>query len=75
PDSRPLLGRIAAPTLVLVGEGDLITPVAEAQEIAAGIGPSARLVVVPGAGHLSTLEAPERLSQELANWLGAPAGR
>ena len=58
PDSRGDLAVIHAPTLVLVGEGDELTPPALAQEIAAGIS-GARLVVVPGSGHLSTLEQPQ----------------
>lgn len=70
PDSRPVLAGIAVPTLVLVGEEDLITPVAEAREIAEGIGAAARLQVVPGCGHLSTIEAPEALTRELVDWLG-----
>ena len=70
PDSRPGFGAISMPTLVLVGEEDVITPVAEAQEMAAGIGTRANLVVVPGCGHLSTLEAPEAVTQELLAWMG-----
>jgi pimeloyl-ACP methyl ester carboxylesterase len=70
PDSRPGLAAIAVPTLVLVGEEDLITPPGEAQEIAAGIGAAARLVTVPGCGHLSTLEVPEVVTGELLAWLG-----
>lgn len=58
------------PTLVLVGDADALTPPAEAQEIAEGIGEKARLVVVPGCGHLATLEAPEAVTAELAAWLG-----
>jgi len=70
PDSRPGLAGIAVPTLVLVGEEDEITPPTEAQEIAQGIGAPARLVTVPGCGHLSTLEAPETVTRELQAWLG-----
>jgi len=70
PDSRPGLAAIAVQTLVLVGEEDLITPLGEAQDIAEGIGARARLVVVPGCGHLSTLEAPEIVTAELMAWLG-----
>ena len=70
PDSRPGLSAIKVPTLMLVGEEDLITPPAEAQEIVAGIGASARLVTVPGCGHLSTMEAPEAVTRELLAWLG-----
>lgn len=70
PDSRPGLSAIAVPTLVLVGEEDAITPPAEALEIAQGIGAAARLVAIPGCGHLSTLESPEAVTAELLAWLG-----
>jgi pimeloyl-ACP methyl ester carboxylesterase len=70
PDSRPGLGAIGVPTLVLVGEEDLITPPSEAQEIAAGIGAAARLVTLPGCGHLATLEQPEAVTRALLAWLG-----
>lgn len=70
PDSRPGLAGIAVPTLVLVGEEDEITPPTEAQEIAGGIGAPARLVTVPGCGHLSTLEAPDAVTRELLAWMG-----
>lgn len=70
PDSRPGLGAIDVPTLVLVGGEDLITPPGEAEEMAAGIGANARLVTVPACGHLSTIEAPERVTRELLGWLG-----
>src|SRR6266850_7719123 len=52
-DSRPVLGSIRCPTLVLVGAQDEPTPPHLADEIAAGI-PGARLVKVPECGHLST---------------------
>lgn len=69
PDSRPGLSAITVSTLVLVGEEDALTPPAEAREIADGIGANARLVVLPGCGHLSTLEAPEIVTKELLDWL------
>ena len=68
PDSRPGLSAITCPTLVLVGDGDELTPPALAQEIAQGI-PSARLETVPDCGHLSTLERPEAVTQKLVDWL------
>ncbi len=68
PDSRKTLAAITCPTLVLVGEEDQLTPVEMAQEIAEGIAGS-RLAVVPGVGHLSTLEAPDRVTAELRSWL------
>jgi pimeloyl-ACP methyl ester carboxylesterase len=68
PDSRRLLGAIKCPTLVLVGEGDELTPPELAREIADGIS-GAKLVVVPDCGHLSTIERPEPVNAALAAWL------
>jgi len=68
PDSRPLLGAIRCPTLVLVGDGDVATPPEVAREIAAGIAGST-LVVVPQCGHLSTLERPQEVNAALSDWL------
>ena len=70
PDSRPLLAGLSIPVLVLVGQEDEITPVAEAQEMAGLVGARGRLAIVPGSGHLSTLEAPEVVTAELLRWLG-----
>lgn len=70
PDSRPVLAGLSIPTLVLVGEEDEITPVAEAREMAGLAGAGARLAIVPGCGHLSTLEAAEIVTAELLRWLG-----
>lgn len=67
-DSRPLLGAIACPTLVLVGMQDAITPIEMAQEMADAIR-HARLVMVPETGHLATLEAPVHVNAALARWL------
>ena len=68
PDSRPGLGAIACPTLVVVGEGDEATPPELAREIAAGI-PGSRLVAIPDSGHLSTLEQPAAVTKALVEWL------
>jgi pimeloyl-ACP methyl ester carboxylesterase len=67
-DSRPGLSAISCPTLVLVGDGDELTPPAAAQEIAAGIS-GARLAVIPECGHLSTLERPEAVNAALVEWM------
>lgn len=64
PDSRPYLASIRCPTLVLVGDSDVLTPPEHAQEMATGI-EGARLVVVPECGHLSTLERPEAVTDAL----------
>jgi pimeloyl-ACP methyl ester carboxylesterase len=70
PDSRPGLAAIACPTLVLVGDGDALTPPALAREIAAGIRGS-RLVVIPECGHVSTIERPEAVTSALVEWMQA----
>jgi pimeloyl-ACP methyl ester carboxylesterase len=70
PDSRPLLASIRCPTLVLVGEGDELTPSDLAKEITGGIA-GARLVVVPNCGHLSTIEQPDAVNAALTEWLRA----
>jgi pimeloyl-ACP methyl ester carboxylesterase len=68
PDSRPLLASIRCPTLVMVGEGDELTPPELAKEICTGVS-GARLVVVPDCGHLSTIEKPEAVNAALAEWI------
>jgi pimeloyl-ACP methyl ester carboxylesterase len=67
-DSRPGLGAIGCPTLVLVGDGDLLTPPELSAEIAGAI-PGARLVVVAGSGHLSPVDQPEEVTKALVEWL------
>ncbi len=71
PDSRPGLGSVNCPTLVLVGDSDEPTPPELAREIAAGI-PNAKLIVIPDSGHLSTLEQPQAVTQALVNWMRLP---
>jgi pimeloyl-ACP methyl ester carboxylesterase len=68
PDRRALLTAIGCPTLVLVGDADLLTPPALSQEIVAAV-PRARIAVIPDCGHLSTLEQPEAVTAELVRWL------
>lgn len=70
PDSRPDLARIGVPTAVICGDADELTPQDRHAEMADAI-PGATLAVVPGAGHLATLEAPDALSALLRGWLGA----
>src|SRR5476651_331668 len=67
-DARPLLASIRCLTLVLVGEGDELTPPELAKEIAGGIS-GAKLTLVPECGHLSTIEKPEAVNAALAEWL------
>lgn len=57
-DSRPVLPAVQAPTLCLVGDADDETPVAYSRAIVELV-PGAELQVVPGAGHLLNVEAPD----------------
>lgn len=68
PDATQGLGSIACPSLVLVGEQDPLTPPQLAERLAEGI-PGARLVVIPGAAHLSNLEQPEAFNEALGVFL------
>jgi pimeloyl-ACP methyl ester carboxylesterase len=67
-DSTDLLPTIACPTLVLVGEHDVLTPPDVARDYASNI-PNAQFVVIPDAGHLSNLEQPEAFVQALSGFL------
>ncbi|NNM62287.1 MAG: alpha/beta fold hydrolase [Steroidobacteraceae bacterium] len=68
PDSRPSLGHIRCPTLVVVGDADELTPPALAAEMAEGID-GARLLTVPQCGHLCTLERPRPVTDALMDLL------
>ena len=74
PDSMPLLPTLGGtPVLVVAGAEDQIIPRDRAQALAEAI-PGARLVVLPGVGHLSPLERPEAATAALADFL-ATIGR
>jgi len=68
PDSTPLLSTIHCPALILVGDEDLVTPKAAADEMHHGIAGS-QLAVISGAGHLSNLERPDAFNDALARFL------
>jgi 3-oxoadipate enol-lactonase len=71
PDSRATLATVTVPTLVLVGDEDVLTPVAEAEGIVAALGPQAhaKLEIVQGSGHASCLERPAAVTHVLADFL------
>jgi YbgC/YbaW family acyl-CoA thioester hydrolase len=69
PDSTTLLPTLGSlPALVIVGEDDQLTPPPLAHAMADLLA-AARLSVVPGAGHLPTLERPEFVSAKLGEFL------
>ncbi|MBX3235730.1 MAG: alpha/beta fold hydrolase [Nitrospiraceae bacterium] len=73
PDSTPLLGTIASPTLVIIGDEDHTTPLADATLMAERI-PGAKLAIIPGAGHLSNVEQPTTFNRVLREFLQSLAG-
>ncbi len=62
------LNEIKKPTLIMVGEEDLGTPVAASEAIHAQISNS-KLVVLPSAAHLSNVEQSELFNKELVAFL------
>jgi len=68
PDARPNLGAIRVPALVIVGQEDVVTPPAAA-EVMAGAISRAKLVAIPGAGHLSNVEAPNAFDEAVEVFL------
>ncbi|WOS62006.1 alpha/beta fold hydrolase [Sinorhizobium fredii] len=68
PDSRPLLPTIQLPTLVAVGDSDVLTPPEEAMEIHLGITGS-DYHVFHDCGHLPALEKPGETTAVLRRWL------
>jgi pimeloyl-ACP methyl ester carboxylesterase len=69
-DLTPMLDQVKIPTLVIVGADDRPQPPARARHIAAGI-PGAELAIIPDAGHLSTIEAPQAVNEVLLRFLAA----
>jgi pimeloyl-ACP methyl ester carboxylesterase len=53
---------LAAPTAVLVGTGDRLTPPLHARELAARLPRCVGLTELPGLGHMTPTEAPERVA-------------
>ena len=68
PDSTTLLSRMALPTLIVCGEEDTLTPPSDSEAMHRAIAGS-RLVLLPGAGHLSSLETPDAFNQSFRAFL------
>lgn len=66
-DTRDLLPNIRVPTLLVWGDADARSPMTVAHQLRDAI-PGARLVVIPGAGHVSNLEASTRFNTEVRDF-------
>jgi 3-oxoadipate enol-lactonase len=67
-DYAERLGEIRVPTLIIVGEQDMGTPVAASEFMRAAI-PGSKLLVLPSAAHLSNVEQAERFNEALTGFL------
>jgi pimeloyl-ACP methyl ester carboxylesterase len=67
-DLREMLGTIDVPTLVLSGDADVRAPLTVARALHDSI-PGSQLVVMPGVGHVSAVEAPELVSRHMRDFL------
>jgi pimeloyl-ACP methyl ester carboxylesterase len=68
PDQSANLSSIAVPTLILVGEHDVITPVAIAESMQQHI-PHAELVVIRGAGHMAPMEQSAQVNRAISRFV------
>jgi pimeloyl-ACP methyl ester carboxylesterase len=73
PDYRPTLERIAAPTLIIVGEFDAMTPLSLAEEMHQSIRGST-ISIIKDAGHLSPIEQPQQVSRAIRHFLVSSIG-
>ena len=73
PDSFDLLPQIRTPTLIVAGNQDRVTPIAEQQAMAAAI-PGANLHLLDICGHMPPLEQPVRLAAVITGFLKAQTG-
>jgi 3-oxoadipate enol-lactonase len=71
PDLTSVLRSVKVPTLVVWGEEDHLIPPGETRVLAEEI-PQATGVGIPGAGHLTMLEAPELFNAAVRSFLGGP---
>lgn len=67
-NQRDRLAEVTMPTLVIAGEHDATAPV-KTQEKMANALPHARMVTIPGAGHLTPMEAPGAVAHAITDHL------
>jgi pimeloyl-ACP methyl ester carboxylesterase len=72
PDSITTLATITVPTLVVVGDQDVLTPVTDARVMHNGIAAS-RIEVIAGAGHLTNVERPAAFNHVLSEFCASLA--
>lgn len=68
-DFGHLARRVQVPVLVIAAAKDVIEPLDRVKSEVCDIIPGSKLVVIPDSGHLSPLEAPELISEQIMNFL------
>lgn len=64
------IGKIRVPALIIVGDQDVAVPLINSQRLHEGI-PGSRLVIIPGAGHTSTVEEPAAVNTAITEFLSS----
>jgi pimeloyl-ACP methyl ester carboxylesterase len=72
-DFRAVLSQVSCPTLVLCGREDVLTPLPLHVEME-GLIAGARLSILEQCGHMSTMERPQEVNEELRLWLTGDQG-
>jgi pimeloyl-ACP methyl ester carboxylesterase len=67
-DGEAALRALHCPVVIICGEHDAITPLAGQHEMAHAIG-CTHMVIIPNAGHMTPMEAPEAVNAALRRWL------
>jgi pimeloyl-ACP methyl ester carboxylesterase len=73
-DKPPIGAGLTMPLLLIQGDEDRVRPAAENAELLAKAVPSARLVMLPGCGHLPEVEVPVQVNELIEQHLGAGSG-
>ena len=68
PDGETVLRSLTCPVLIMCGEQDALTPLADHEEMAAMLH-NAQLVIIQDSGHMTPMEQPQAVTQALRQWL------
>lgn len=71
-DGADALAAFPGPVLILCGENDRLTPLADHRDMAS-LPDRAKLVIVPRSGHMTPIEQPEAVTSALRDWLALEA--
>jgi 3-oxoadipate enol-lactonase len=69
PEMLSQLEQIDCPTLVIVGQEDVLTP-PEEMRLIAGVVPGARMIEIAGCGHMAPIERPAETNAAMLEFLG-----